>query len=253
MSLSQIEYDKYLKEVIIPGFTLVNEDISSVILDRDCRLVICTNKTARAMGVNSWQELVGTSFGDYENRELQQIVFKRILSDDIDGEQIKKYCKKIYQIQQEAIASRQMVSLIDMLPYAGNITTFLLNYVPIIHPNSEVIGLQCFAIECRFFSFHEHIKQDVASESKIYSTQHDLSKREAEILFLLAHNVTQDQISQVLEISRSTVATNIERLCGKFGISGSNTKILSQVAINSGFHHHMPQSLWKPSVIVLKK
>lgn len=205
------------------------------------------------MGVNSWQELAGASFGDYENNELQQIVFKRLLSDDIDGEQIKNYCKKIYHIQQEAIISRQMVSLIDMLPYAGNITTFLLNYVPIIHPNSEVIGLQCFAIECRLFSFQEHIKQEVAVGTKTYSSQHGLSTREAEIFFLLAHNVTQEQIAQVLEVSRSTISTNINRLCTKFGISGSNTKLLGQVAINIGFHHQMPPSLWKPCVIVLKK
>ena len=252
MKLAQAEYDAYIKNVLIPGFTLVNENFYSVILDRECRLVICTNKSARTFGAANWQEIVGMSYGSYADPKSQKAVFKRLFS-DVDDEHIPEYCQKIYQIQQNVIKSRQIVSIIDMLPYAGKLTSYLVSYVPIIHQNSEVIGIQTFSVECRFFSFQEHLKQDVFSASKTYSTHDDFTKREIEILFLLAHGVTQDQIAQILEISRSSVATVITRLCSKFEISGSNTKILSQAAIKAGIHHQMPESLWKPCIIVLQK
>ena len=75
-----------------------------------------------------------------------------------------------------------------------------------------------------------------------------------EILFLITNGATQEQISQILNISRSTVSMIIgNQICPKFNIPGANTKILLKEAINAGFYRHMPPSLWKPCIIVLNE
>ncbi len=71
-------------------------------------------------------------------------------------------------------------------------------------------------------------------------------------MFLLANGLVQEQIAQILKIHRSTVASIISnQLCIKFGVCGTNTKILSQIAIDYGYHLHLPESLCSPAIIIL--
>lgn len=86
----------------------------------------------------------------------------------------------------------------------------------------------------------------------MYTIPEQLSEREQEILFLLASGMTQQQIAQVLNKGRGTIGVIIKnQLSTKFGIIGSNTKLLAQIAYEYGFHKKMPKSLWRPSVLIM--
>ena len=129
-------------------------------------------------------------------------------------------------------------------------------YTPIFHPNGEVVAIQSFAIECRFLGFIEQLNmlENDFSSAKKYKASDKLSIREHEVGFLLSNGSTQDQISQILNISRNTVAAIIRnQLCPKFGMSGANTKLLANALISAGIQHNMPPSIWKPCIIVLEE
>lgn len=253
MKLSELEYKSYLDQVLIPYFKgIMHENIFSVLLDRECKGLICTKRTADAFGFKSWEEIIGLSYEDYENIPLLHNIFKSALTKG-NMQSIADYCKKIHQVQQFVLKTHKVVSVIDFLPYAGQLNSYLITYVPVFHPNHEVVGIQTYSIESRSFGFQEQMMLSSTPAKRNHLSDKNFTKRELEILFLLANAVTQDQIAQMLNISRSTVATVISsQLCAKFDIAGSNTKLLGKAAIEGGFHHRMPPSLWRPCVIILE-
>lgn len=102
--------------------------------------------------------------------------------------------------------------------------------------------------------FHEQLAGLLGdTKQRVYSSNNTIfTQREQEILFLLTYGVTQDQIAQILNVTRGTIANIISKqLCVKFGIQGSNTKILTQAAVNAGIHQKMPRSLIRPCIMIL--
>ncbi len=150
-------------------------------------------------------------------------------------------------------SSKNVISLIDLLPYSEKFTSYLVTYVPILHHTGEVVAIQSFAIKSRFFSHQDYLKviTDQKAQEK-YLHAEKLTLREHEIMFLLANGVNQEQCSQILKISRSTIGNIIaNQLCPKFGIAGSNIKLLAQVALKHEFYQLIPSSLYRPYIVVL--
>ncbi len=252
LTIEQIH--NYINETIIPSFLpIVNEKIFSVIYGLDYKVIICTNQSAKSLGANTWQEVQGSSYKYYNDPEMGKHYFKEAYTDKT-AEAIHRHAKKIVQVQQFVMKKGKIVSFIDLLPYNNMFKSYLTTYAPLFHPTKNVVALQSFTVESRFFGFQDHFSQikDNFPPSRIYTTAKNLTVRELEILFLLANGVTQEQIAQILNISRSTVATIISsQLCSKFGISGSSTKLLSEAAIKNGYYQHVPPSLWQPNIIIL--
>ena len=140
-----------------------------------------------------------------------------------------------------------------MLPYNNKFISYITTYFPIVHPNGEVVAIQSLSIKSYFFRFQNYIEdQNTSVRKKPFNQQ--FTNRELEILFLLTNGATQEQVTQILNISRGTVSAIIgNQICPKFSIVGSNTKILVTEAINAGLYRHMPESLWKPCIIVLNE
>ena len=159
----------------------------------------------------------------------------------------------IYEIQKLVFMNKTILSFIDLLPYKGHFQSYLVTYVPIFHPTGEVIAIQSYATRSRFFSHQEYL--NLLVEDKLEQTNPNLEKltsRENEIMFLLANGLSQDLIAQTLKVSRSTIANIIaNQLCAKFGIPGSNTKLLAQKALKYEFHQTVPASLYRPYIILL--
>lgn len=246
------EKTRYLQEVIIPGFLpLVEKGIHSSIYDCKCKVVISTNISAHSMGYEKWQEMVGLGYND-NNQELIQRVFKDKYTEEY-REDIDRYCDMIFKCQLAAIEKQQVVSMFDLLPYNGTFKSYLVLHTPIFHPNGEVVALQSFSHESKFFGFKEHFFQPAEVRlEKSYSLQNNLTKREEEVIFLLANGLTQEQISRTLQLSRSTIANLIaNQLSEKFNISGANTHLLAKIAIDSGLFQQIPESLYRPFVVSL--
>ena len=151
-------------------------------------------------------------------------------------------------------ALQQVVSYVDLLPYNDEFKYYYITCFPVFHPCGEVVAIQSLANEGKFWGVQNQVAELLGITHRVDLDKQKFTKREHEILFLLCYGATQDQIAQVLSISRSTVASIIlKQLCVKFGISGSNTRQLSWAAMNAGFHQTMPKSLYRPCVIVLNK
>jgi DNA-binding CsgD family transcriptional regulator len=252
--LTIAEKQAYIDNLINSYFiSLIDEQIYSTIYNWEYELVICTHHAARSVGASCYQELIGRSYKEYNNVELAHSVFKEAYTPN-NQEAIHHFIKKIYEIQQYVVTHNKVVNFIDLLPYNNQFKSYLETCIPLIHPSGEVIGIQSFSIETRFLGFQEHIHGLLIQPSdKIYHSNDRFSPREEEVLFLLANGVTQEQIAQILKVSRSTIATTIANLCVKFAIPGSNTKALALAAIRHHCYETIPKSLWQPNVIILEE
>ncbi|AUR50757.1 LuxR C-terminal-related transcriptional regulator [Aquella oligotrophica] len=251
--LTPAEKKNYLEQVVIPGFLpLVDKPLYSFICDDEYKLVICTNMNAHSLDYGNWQEMIGLSYKD-----PSEDLIKKIFKDKYDSsyrEEIDKYIQTILEAQEFVLNTGQVSSMFDLLPYNGTFKSYLVLYTPIFHPNGEVIALQSFSHESKFFGFKEHFLQLTEhTVDKSYSLKSNLTKREEEVIFLLANGLTQEQISKTLNLSRSTIANLIaNQLSEKFNISGANTHLLTQIAVESGLFQQIPESLYRPFVVSLR-
>lgn len=252
--LSQQEKHQYLHEIVIPDFMpLVSQKIYSVIYDYECKIAICTNYSAQSIAMESWKDTVGISFKDQHRFDLGAKIFGSKYT-GVFVEFIHHYIDKIYQLQLSIFRNKNVVNFIDLLPYNDQFIAYLITYVPIFHPKGEVIGIQSFATSIPFFSHYDYLQNILgySSEKTISKTDVKLTNREHEILFLLANLIPTEQMTQILGIRRSTISNIIaKQISKKFGLTGSNSKLLTQLAIEQGYHKLVPESLSKPYIIIL--
>lgn len=246
---------EYLDEVIIKNFNLlVDKNFYSSIINKDNEIVCCTNLSAKAFGFSNSNELVEfkLSIKEYSNQEIAKCIFKGAYN-RISADNIHRYVHKIYLLQKYVFSTGAVVSYIDMLPYNNKFKTYIVTLIPLYCAGKEIVALQTFSNETRIFHFQDYLaysKKSINKVDEIHINENEFSERELEVLFLLSHGLTQEQCAQIQGISRSTVATMIKNLCAKFGVAGSNSKVLQQMAFQSGHHKIIPRSLWKPCVII---
>ncbi len=247
------EYREYLDNYIANNFKgLIDKDIYSIIINREFVIEIATNKSAKSVGFNDWHDINSIRYSDYEDKELLKKIFK-VNDEKISFDLISNYLKKLFYLQKIVFEQCKVVKFIDMLPYDNKFISYITTYFPLVHPNGEVVAIQSSSIKSYILRFQGHIESPNAS-LQVKELKHNFTNREMEILFLLTNGATQDQIAQVLNISRGTVSAIIgNQICPKFSIAGANTKILVKEAINAGFYRHMPKTLWKPCIIVLNE
>ncbi len=254
--LNQKEKHEYLHNVVIANFLpLVNQKIYSVIYDYDCTIAICTNYSAQSIAMQSWEDAVGITFRDNQRTDLGTKIFGSKYT-GVFVEFIHHYIQKIYQLQLSIFRNKEVVNFIDLLPYNDRFIAYLITYVPIFHPSGEVIGIQSFATNVPFFSHHDYMQNILGYPSSANKTSDvypiKLTEREHEILFLLANSIPPDQMTQILGIQRSTISNIIaKQISKKFGLTGSNSKLLAQLAVEQGYHKAIPESLSKPYIIIL--
>lgn len=256
--LTSDEKNRLLLDEIIPRFKpLLNSNIYSVIFDFNYKVIICTNLSAKSVGLNSWEDLVGFSFNDHDDAILAKQIFGEQYTEK-SSDYIHQYARMIFEVQQLVMKDGKIACFLDLLPYNGILKSYIVTYIPIIDKCGEVIAIQSFATEAKFFSQQDYLNQILFAEdvnavnAENISNLPELTAREREIVFLLANGFTQDQIAPVLKISRSTIASIVaNQLSPKFGLFGSNTKLLAQKAIQHNLHKAVPSSLYRPYIVML--
>ena len=241
------------QQVLIPDFkAMVDKNVASVLYDIDGISLIATNLAAGSIGLTDWSESHGLSYHGKKDSELMYKVFKNLYT-KTSAANILDYFKKIAFLQESCYEKEIIINYIDLLPYGGKFKTYFMTLMPIFHQSGDVVALQSYAVECKFLGFQEQLADLLGNPGKTYSNvETSFTQREQEIMFLLTYGVTQDQIAQILNVSRGTIGNIISKqLCVKYGISGSNTRLLMQAAIEAGIHQHMPASLIRPCVMVL--
>lgn len=246
----------FLKEYIANNFLqLIDLPIYSCLYDHNYELVICTNQSAKSLGFTSWKDAVGINYKNDSCQILANVIFGESYSNEHKNA-ITKYATIIFDIQQKVFASKKVIKFFDLLPYNNQFNSFLVTYIPIIDKSEQVVAIQSYAIESKFFGFQEHFYTlyDNVSSKKNFPDKIELTKREQEIMFLLANGLNQDQIANTLQTSRSTVATIIAtKLSVKFNIPGSNTNYLTKIAMEYGYFQNIPPSLFRPFVVPMIK
>jgi len=246
--ISQEQQDLYFDNILIPHFiSQVDRHIYSMLIGRDLRVRICSNLTAQSVGFSSYHEVVGKSFLDYRNPEMCVKVFGAAY-DSEHKQQIDRHIENILDLQYSVLDTGAVRCFIDVLPYQNNLRAWLTTYVPIYHPDGDIIGIHAISVATKFLRFQDFIG-DPLEDYELLDIK--LTKREHEIIFLVANGIVQEQIGQILGISRSTVATVIASLCIKFGIDGYSAKLLARKAIYYGYYKHIPSSLLQPCIITV--
>jgi len=248
------DYQQYRNEYIIRPFSnLIDQDIYSTLFDTDGKVIACTTKNAVESGFSSWQEMVGLSYTEVTTDIIINLMGE-VAKDNADA--ILAACRKIHELLLIVVSHKRVINFIDLIPYNGHYRSFLETQIPIFHPSGEVVAVQSMSAEFKMFDPHALILRQ-CEEAKPFAIPHNeppiiLPKRQHEILYLILQGVPQEYAAQMLNIKRGTLARIVsEGLCPKFGINGSNTKLLVERALEMGFQNHMPKSLWKPGIVIL--
>lgn len=252
-TLEEQQYNRYLEENVLSWFShLVDQDLYSVIINRNFEVEMGTTLSAKSVGFEKAEDLRKVSAKNCDDPIMLKHFFGNHYHENTK-DLYSTYGRKLHRLQQTVFEQGKAVKLIDMLPYNQEFISYITSYFPIFHPNGEVVAIHSSSVKSYILRFQGHIdKPNLQYDSKLLWSK--FTQREQEILFLITNGATQEQISQILNISRSTVSMIIgNQICPKFNIPGANTKILLKEAINAGFYRHMPPSLWKPCIIVLNE
>lgn len=247
--LSEQEYREYMDNVVLKCCAnIAKREVYADIINRDHQIEFLTNLSARSVGIANRELWQGISFNSYQDENLLKQAFSEFYNEDT-REMILFYGKKMLELQKTVFEKCQVISFIDMLPYNNQFVCYLTSYFPLVHSSGEVVAILSSSIRSHLLHFQEHI-----DELAIEPFADELSPRQQEIMFLLANDVSQEQIAQLLNVTRGTISSIItHQLCPKFAILGTNARALSQIARRYGFHRQIPTSLWRPALIVLNE
>lgn len=247
--------DNYIHKIVGPYFqTAINQPLYSTIMDFRYQTVLCTNQSAISIGLSLGEEAIGTGYKYYSRLDLATWYFGKWYNHK-SATIIHHYARKIFRIQQYVFKTGHPATFIDSLPYDHGICSYLVTFIPIFNETGNVVAIQSIALNYRLASYHEYIQNLLEqNKSTVDRPQIKLSKREEEVLFLLICGITQEQIAEILEVKRETIASIIRnQLRIKFALPIANTKLVVETALSYGFPFSIPESLWRPSVIVLEE
>ncbi len=252
--LNPVLADQYLQNIVKPYFqTAISKSLYSVIVDFRYQTIFCTDQSARSVGLLNNEDATSTSYKYYARTDLGQWYFGKWYNDK-SANVMHRYARKIFRIQQYVFKTGNPASFVDSLPYDLGILSYLVTFTPIFNEDGNVVALQSIALNYRLSGYHEYI-QNILEQKKarVDTPQIKLSKREEEVLFLLICGSTQEQIASILEVKRETIASIIRnQLRVKFALPVSSTKLVIETALSYGFPFSIPESLWRPSVIILE-
>jgi len=249
------EADQYIQEVIEPFFkTCISAPMYSTIIDFRYAMIMGTDQSARSIGLNYCEEALGTGYKYYSRIDTATWYFGKWYNAHT-AHVIHHYARKIFRIQQYVFKTGCSASYIDSLPYDCGIQSYLITFIPIFNSHGNVVAIQSIASNYRLAGYHEYIQNFLEHKKPVDSIRSiKLSIREEEVLFLLICGLTQEQVAEILEIKRETVAAIIRnQLRVKFSLPIVNTKLIVETALAYGFPFSVPASLWRPSVIILEE
>ena len=256
---NNLSTEEYIKEVVIPGvMPLVDRNINTVIWDINGYFVFASNSFARGLGFASWKDLEG-KFSGALTRDSYPILKN---APDLALDAANQIIAKLHELKDKVIETGLPISAILIHPFHRLYRSARLNhYIPIFHPNGKVIAIQLFGESFRLFGLRDYLSnytnQSYSNEHIIKSNSDlpiALSKRQHEIVFLLAIGLTQREAAEILQITRGTLAkVAAEVICPKFDIFDGNTTIMIEKARELNFHNLIPVSLCRPWVIVVNE
>lgn len=235
---------------------LLENNEHSALWNKAGNLVAATNKYAQLFGFAAWQEMVGISFDQITAAMIPALAAVSATEQQYGVELIRK-CVALRHL---ALAKGIPVDAIIVHPFRHSYKSpALINQMPIYSHDGELWGCHVVMHEFNMFSFDDYL---YGYEKKLLDIptalgHHEdlslvLSQRQYEILFLLSIGFSQHEAAQILNISRSTIASVCnDVLAPKFGLPDANLTELVKQARKMNLHKTIPVSLCRPWVILL--
>ncbi|AUR51697.1 helix-turn-helix transcriptional regulator [Aquella oligotrophica] len=249
--------ETFINNVVIPSITgLLTAPIDITLYDTNGKVITASDLAVHNLGLSKKEEILGLSYKDADSKLIKSLC--STIEEDLDD--LLRMAQKIHKLQQISITKKIALSYVDIIPYNNSFEAMLINNLPICAPNGEVVALQATATKYKLFGIYDYLKQMYNSIEKTYEYKITkgsqlpikLSKREHEILFILMAGISQYEAAQFLNITRGTVSKLLtDKLCPKFGVHGSNTKLLVEKAKKLQLDKFMPASFFRPKVIIM--
>jgi len=250
-----METNQYLNDVVLPYFSgFIHQNVDMGLFTPDGIIIGCTAKGAENVGLKV-DEVIGLS---YETLDIN--IIKKICKLTVHNvSDIVALFQKLWKLNKIVIQEKRIISYIDVIPYKMHYSATLVTHTPIFNPtNGEVVATQTIGTTYHLYGIVDYINKLNNEENQELSTltvpenNFNLTPRQHEVLFLLLIGLSQSEIATVLGIVRGTISTIItHQLCHKFEITNGSTKSLLIKARKYDLHKYVPQSLYKPQVIVL--
>jgi len=243
--------ENYIEKVIFPYFNgFLNQDLNMCLYDANGTVLAITGRSALRLGVTP-DKIIGMSYDKVSPEIIEQMC---TIHDPDDVEKILAACKKITKINEVVVVEKRIINYVDVIPYKNIYEASLVTQFPVFDTNNNVIAIQSLSTPFHLYGIGDYISKlnncKQLAISKAPEISIDLSIRQHEILFLLLVGMSQTEIALILGIKRGTVSTIIgSQLCPKFGIHGSNTKLLLHKAKELNIEDYVPPSLDTPRVI----
>ena len=233
----------FLQKVIIPFFMgTIDKNIISTVHDVDGKIILMTNLHARLWGYRNYKELVGKTMFQLEK-----------VDDHLE------IITQIDQIRQRVLQEEKTITYMNFFPYNNCIAMLFCYHFPIFAPNGQVVATRILGEQASLFNHAVEVNQHFRPEDtclaqvRLASKSIKLTKREQEILYLLVIGFSQNDAADYLGITRGTLVKTISaKICPKFDIAGSNTKLLIKKVIKSKYFDNIPRSLLKPKVVLIE-
>ena len=256
---------KALDEYIRIQFSFIpTQLVNAAVYDLDGCLLAMTEKSQIDFGGGDGVKLIGKHLpkslleADQLENDIQLYTAKFKPS---HVQATKEALVHLYKLQQIVARERIICHFISLIPRNGDYQSRLITYIPLFADNGEVMGIQSIAVAYNLFGVQDYLNllqnkplEDFMIQSNQMSLPIQLTRRQHEVLFLIANGLSQTEAANILGIQRGTLSSIVANfLCPKFDIAGANTKLLIEKAIEMGYHRQTPQSLCSPYILILDK
>ncbi|GGG08261.1 MULTISPECIES: PAS domain-containing protein [Cysteiniphilum] len=229
----------FLENYFIPFLNNYNDlGVNFIAHDLDGKIRFLNEQTAKIIANTEAKQLIGTTLFDL-----------KIISES-EYETLKK-------IRNEVITKRQIIRCINfstncLIEQGLSHHIYQCSVLPIIDLNNEVIGTLTTGRLLDNVNPYHYIKglnpDPNIESSKIFAL---LSPRELEIVYLLAHGMSQRDVASFLGISRGNVSRVLtENISKKWNIEPTTDAIIDK-ALHCGISTHIPKSLAKHQIVIL--
>lgn len=247
----------YLQQEYLPTFIPnVYRDFYAIVWSVDDKVIAVTQKFAQACGFAYWEDMLGLVLG--AQSKLNFPLLKKFPADAIAC--LNEIFVAAAKLRAKVIHRRHPVVSIIIHPLSNLFdSALILHHFPIYHPNGEVIAVRTDVNRFdAIFSFKELLccrnSADLEAPSNIIHSNKlplPLTNRQHEVVFLLAHGMTQNEVAKILKISRGSVARICTALSAKFALEQHSAITLVEAAREKNLHRYIPSSLCRLWVIEL--
>ncbi len=276
-TLSSDEIDTYVQQIVIPSYKpFLTKKLKMAIWKLDGTLAIATNAWADVLGFNSYEEILSSPLKNLlqelsicDNLDkltnvvprLEEISLKKELTPEKKIASLD-VLKRIISLRLRAIEQEMLIEAILVHPFQNvHKSAILFRFIPIFHPTGQLIAIQALLSDFSMLGIMDYLagykQQKLEMPTVIKDTASlpvKLSPRQHEMLFLLVIGLSQTQISELLDISRGTIAKTISHIiCPKFNINPPNSAVLINKARKLKIHRSIPPTLCKPWMIILNE